>query len=147
MGKMLLVLATRNKGKVAEFREIFRGKLHIDDAVSSSAQQLAKNLKAKAILVASITGYTARIVSRYRPELPILATTNNAKVRHQLNLSWGVIPFVLPKCRTIEELIAKALIYIQKRKFIKRGDTIIVVAGFPLGKSGNVNWIKVQKIG
>jgi len=142
----IILRTEKSKFDDLEFRKIFKGKLHIDDAVSSSAEQLAKNLKAKAILVASITGYTARIVSRYRPELPILVTTNNEKVRHQLNLSWGIIPFVLPKCRTIEDLIDKALIYIQKKNFIKSKDTIIVVAGFPLGKSGNVNWIKIQQI-
>ncbi|MBN1325360.1 pyruvate kinase [Candidatus Falkowbacteria bacterium] len=142
----IILRTEKSKFDDLQFRKIFKGKLQIDDAVSSSAEQLAKNLKAKAILVASITGYTARIVSRYRPELPILVTTNNEKVRHQLNLSWGVIPFVLPKCRTIEELIAKAMVYTEKKKFVKRGDTLIVVAGFPLGKSGNVNWIKIQQI-
>jgi len=129
-----------------EFRKIFREKLHVDDAVSSSANLLAKNLCAKAILVASISGYTARIVSRYRPELPILVTTNNEKVRCQLNLSWGVVPFVLPNCRTIEDLVSKALLHIKKKKLVKAKDVVIIVAGFPLGKSGNVNWIKIQEI-
>ena len=129
-----------------ELRKVFKDKLHVDDAISSSANILAKNLKAKAILVASLTGYTARIISRYRPELPILVTTNNEKVRHQLNLSWGVIPFVLPKCQTIEDLVAKALIHIKNKKLVKSKDKIIIIAGFPLGKSGNVNWIKIQEI-
>lgn len=129
-----------------EFRALFKDRLHVDDAISSSANLLARNLKAKAILVASLTGYTGRIVSRYRPELPILVTTNNDKVRRQLNLNWGVIPFVLPQCQTIEELVEKALIYIEKKKFVKSQDRIIIIAGFPLGKSGNVNWIKVQEI-
>jgi pyruvate kinase len=129
-----------------EFRKIFKEKLHIDDAVSSSANLLAKDLKVKAILVASISGYTGRIVSRYRPELPILVTTNNEKVRRQLNLSWGVIPFVLPKCQTIEKLVRQALVHIKHKKYTKTGDKVIIIAGFPLGKSGNVNWIKIQEI-
>jgi pyruvate kinase len=136
----------RSKYDDLEFRKIFIGKLHVDDAVSSSANLLAKNLKARAILIASLTGYTARMVVRYRPELPILVTTNNEKVRRQLNLSWGIVPFVLPKCRTIEDLVAKALVYIKAKKFVKNKDKIIIIAGFPLGKSGNVNWIKIQEI-
>lgn len=136
----------RSKYDNLEFSQIFKGKLQIDDAVSSSADLLAKNLKAKAILIASITGNTARLIARYRPELPILVTTNNEKVRCQLNLSWGVVPFVLPKCRTIEDLAAKALVYIKNKKYVKAKDKIILVAGFPLGKSGNVNWIKIQEI-
>ncbi|MCX6739691.1 MAG: pyruvate kinase [Candidatus Parcubacteria bacterium] len=129
-----------------DFRKIFKEKLHIDDAVSSSANLLAKDLKVKAILVASITGYTGRIVSRYRPELPIFVTTNNEKVRRQLNLSWGVIPFVLPKCQTIESLVKQALVHIKTKNHVKTGDKVIIMAGFPLGKSGNVNWIKIQEI-
>jgi len=129
-----------------ELRKIFKEKLHVDDAISSSANLLAKDLKAKAILVASITGYTGRIISRYRPELPILVTTNNEKVRRQLNLSWGVVPFVLPKCKTIEDLIAKALLYIKQKKLIKIKDILIIIAGFPLGKSGNVNWIQIKEV-
>jgi pyruvate kinase len=129
-----------------QFRFMFKDKFHTDDAISSSANSLARNLKAKAILVASLTGYTGRIVSRYRPELPILVTTNNEKVRRQLNLSWGVVPFVLPKCQTIEDLVTKALIHIKNKKIVKSHDKIIIIAGFPLGRSGNVNWIKIQEI-
>jgi pyruvate kinase len=130
-----------------DITEIFKDKLHLKDAISNSANVLAKDLKAKAILVASMSGFTGRIVSRYRPELPILVITNNEKVRRQLNLSWGVIPFVLPKCKTIEELVSQALIYTKQKKYIKIGDEVIIFAGFPLGKSGVVNWIKIQTIG
>jgi pyruvate kinase len=146
MMSSIILDTEKSKYDDLEFRDIFKNKLQIDEAISLNAEQLAKELKAKAILVASITGNTARLVSRYRPELPILVTTNNEKVRRQLNLSWGVVPFVLSKCKTIDELIDKALIHIEKEKFVKRGDTIIVVAGFPFGKSGNINWIKIQKI-
>jgi pyruvate kinase len=138
--------AEASKYNDLDFRKLFKEKLHVDDAVSSSANLLAKDLEVRAILVASITGYTGRIVSRYRPELPILVTTNKEKVRRQLNLSWGVIPFVLPKCNTIEDLIHQALEHIKQKNYTKSGDKVIIIAGFPLGKSGNVNWIKIQEI-
>jgi pyruvate kinase len=124
----------------------FRHKIKLDDAVCYSATVLAKETKAKLILVASLSGYTARLISRYRPELPILVATNSAKVRNQLNLDWGVVPFVLPDCKSIEQLLALADKYIKVNKYVKAGDKIIVVAGQPLGKSGNVNWVKVQEI-
>lgn len=129
-----------------DLRKMFKDKLHVDDAISSSANLLAKDLKAKAILVASISGFTGRMVSRYRPELPVLVTTNDEKVRRQLNLSWGVVPFVLPKCKTIEQLVRQALVHIKDKKYVKTGDKVIIIAGFPLGKSGNVNWIEIQQI-
>lgn len=129
-----------------EFRKEISNILPVDDAISSSARLLASKVKSKLILVASITGYTARIVSRYRPELNILATTDSEKVRRQLNLSWGVIPFVLPACKTIEELVDRSIGYIKKKKFVKTGDNIIIIAGQPVGRSGNVNFVEIYKV-
>lgn len=142
----IAIRTEKSKYDDLQFRQALVHRLHIDDAISSSANLLAKNLRAQAILVASLTGYSARIVSRFRPELPILVTTNNEKVRRQLNLSWGVIPFVLPRCKTIEELIDQALVFIKKKRFVKSKDKVIIIAGYPLGKSGNLNWIEIQEI-
>ncbi len=128
------------------FRAQFKGKVKENEVISSGADLMAKDLKAKAVLVASLSGMTARSISRYRPELPILAATNNEKVRRQLNLSWGLVPYVLPKCRTIEELSDKAISYIKKKNWYKKGDKIIMIAGFPVGRSGTINWINVHEI-
>jgi len=128
------------------FRQQFQGKIKEDEAISSSADLMAKNLKAKAVLVASLSGTTAKMISRYRPELPILVATNNEKIRRQLNLSWGVVPFVLPKCKTVEELTNKALAYVKKKKWYKTKDKLIIIAGFPVGRSGTINWINIHEI-
>lgn len=127
-------------------RKIFKHKLKVSEAISSSAQLLAKDLKAQAILVTSLSGQTARYISSYRPELPIFVATNSDKVRRQLNLSWGIIPFVLSKCKTIEELTDKSLAYLKNHKLSKKGDKIIIIAGFPVGRSGTVNWINLHEI-
>ncbi len=128
----------------------FRGKIEkqspIDEAISSIATNLARKIYAKVILVASLTGNTARIVSRYRPELPILVTTNSECVRRQLNLSWGVIPFVLKKCRDIDELVDRSIEYIKKKRLLKKKDMMIIIAGQPVGKAGNVNWVKIHEV-
>jgi len=118
----------------------------IDTAISSAATILAESVKAKAILVASLSGYTGRIVSRFRPELPILVATDNLRVLHQLNLSWGVVPFLLPPCKSVEELVEKSIRYLKKTKYVKKGDNIIIVAGQPVGKSGNVNFVKIHQL-
>ena len=119
---------------------------NIDDAVSQVAKILSKTVEAKAILAASLSGYAGRIVARYRPELPILVTTDNIRVQQQLTLSWGVIPFVLPSCRSVEELVDRSLGYIKKNKFVAGGDKIIIVAGEPVGRSGNINLIEIKEI-
>lgn len=118
----------------------------IDEAVSKVANVLARTVEAKAILAASLSGYTGRIVCRYRPELPILVTTDNERVQRQLTLSWGAIPFVLPPCRSVEELVDRSLGYIKKNKFVKKGDKIIIIAGEPVGRSGNINLIEIKEV-
>ncbi|HDQ22786.1 MAG TPA: pyruvate kinase [Candidatus Uhrbacteria bacterium] len=142
----IVIRTEKSKYDDLDFIRVFKNKVKLDEAISSSANLLVKKIKPQAILVATITGHTGRIVSRYRPELPILISTNNEKVKRQLNLSWGVIPFLLPKCKTIEELTEKALAYIKLKKWVKSKDVVIIISGFPLGQSGNVNWIKIHEV-
>jgi len=118
----------------------------IDTAVSYSVCNLCRHVGAKAILVATISGYTARLVSRYRPEVPIVITAESEKVRRQLALSWGVIPYVLPKCKNVDELIVKAVACALRKRIVKRGDKIVIIGGQPVGKSGNVNLIKIHQV-
>ncbi len=117
-----------------------------DEAVSDVAKILAKDVGAKGILVASMTGDTGRLVSRHRPELPIYVTTDDARVQRQLNLSWGVVPFILPDCRTVEELVERSLGHLLEEKRIKKGERLIVVAGEPVGVSGRVNLVEVREV-
>ncbi len=119
---------------------------NIDDAVSQVAKILSKTVDAKIVLVASLSGYAGRIVARYRPELPILVATDNDRVQRQLTLSWGVVPFVLPPCRTVEELVDRSIGYIKKNKFVSSGDKIVIIAGEPVGRSGNVNLIEIKEL-
>jgi pyruvate kinase len=118
----------------------------IEDAIGNTANILARSIDAKAILVASLSGETGRMVSRFRPELPIFVAANNKRVERQLNLSWGVVPFVLPPCKTVEELLNRSISYIKKDKIIKKKDKIIIVAGEPVGKSGVVNLVEIKEI-
>jgi pyruvate kinase len=118
----------------------------IDEAVSRVANILARTVDAKAILAASLSGYSGRIVCRYRPELPILVTTDNERVERQLTLSWGVMPFLLPACHSVEELVDRSLGYIKKNKLVGAGEKIIIIAGEPVGRSGNINLVEIKQI-
>ncbi len=117
-----------------------------DEAVSQVAKILAKDVDAKGILVASMSGDTGRMVSRHRPELPIYVSTDDDRVQRQLNLSWGVVPFILPKCRSVEELVERSLGYLKDKKDIKKGELLIVVAGEPVGVSGRVNLVEIREV-
>ncbi|MFH1078368.1 MAG: pyruvate kinase [Patescibacteria group bacterium] len=118
----------------------------IDEAVSEVANILAHGVKAKVILVGSMSGDTARLISSYRPSLPIYAATSDERVRRQMDLSWGVVPFVLPPCSTVEELVERSIGALKKKRVVKKGDKIIVLAGDPVGTSGNVNLIEIRDI-
>ena len=121
-------------------------KKKVDEVVSEMSKILAERIGAKAILVASISGDTARLISRHRPELPIMVVTNLDRAKNQLILSWGVCPFILSTCKTIEELVERSISYLKKKKYMKKNDQIIVVAGDPVGKAGNVNLLEIREI-
>lgn len=121
-------------------------KQKIDDVISSLSRVLAEQVHAKVILAASISGETGRLISRYRPELSIAVATSVERTRHQLNLSWGVHPFILPPCRTIEELVERSIVALKEQGVVAPGDNIIVVAGEPVGQAGHVNLLEVREV-
>ena len=125
----------------------YRGKkIPIDTAISYAASTLARDVRSSAMLVATISGYTARMVSRHRPELPIIVVAESEKVRRQLALSWGVIPYVLPRCKSVDELINRSVNLALRKKVIKINDKVIVISGQPVGKTGNVNLVKIHEV-
>ncbi|MFH1291895.1 MAG: pyruvate kinase [bacterium] len=120
--------------------------VRVDTAISELTRVLAEELDVKLILAASISGETGRLISHVRPNLPILVGTTTDRVMRQLNISWGIRPFILKPCRSIEELVERAITYIKKQKIAKKEDLMIVVAGEPVGQAGNVNLVEVRKI-
>lgn len=117
-----------------------------ESAVSQVANILARSVGSKLILAASLSGDMGRIVSRHRPELPVVVAVAEERVRRQLNLSWGVVPFVLPQCEMVEELVDRSVGYLKNRKMVKDGDRLIVVAGEPVGISGGANLIEIRSV-
>jgi len=118
----------------------------VEEVISGLSKALAEKVGAKIILAASLSGETGRLISRHRPELPIVVATGSDRVKRQLNLSWGVMPFVLIPCRTIEELVERSVVYLKENKIIKKGEKLIVVAGEPVGEAGNVNLLEVREV-
>lgn len=115
-------------------------------AITELSRVLSDEVHAKLILAASISGETGRLLSHVRPELPILVATETTAVWRQLNFSWGVKPFVMLPCNSIEELVERSVLYIKQKKLAKLGDKIIVVAGEPVGTAGNVNLVEVREV-
>lgn len=126
--------------------EIHDTDMELDDVISEMARVLAEDVGARVILAASLSGETGRLISRYRPELPIAVTTSTERVRRQLNLSWGVLPFILDECKTVEELIERSMVVLKRENIVQKGDKIIVVAGEPVGHAGHVNLLEVRQV-
>lgn len=115
-------------------------------SVTHLSRVLAEEVNAKAILVASISGDTGRLISRMRPNAHIVVATTTERVQRQLNLSWGVKPFILHPCRSVEELVENAVSYIKKNRMIKKGDKVVVIAGEPVGEAGASNLLEVREV-
>lgn len=116
------------------------------EALSHSAATLAKDLNAKAIVVCTRTGGTARMVSRFRPNINIIGITTDIHAYRQLALSWGVLPRLTDEYASIDILFYFAKQIAKKSNLVKKGDTIVITGGTPNGKSGNSNLINVETI-
>jgi len=120
--------------------------LSVNDAITHTACQTAMDLKAKAILTATKSGHSAKMVSRYRPGCPIIALCPEERVRRQLAISWGVEPYLCDDVEDTDTLFAMCVYTALKEKAVKVGDTVVITAGVPIGKSGSTNLIKAQVI-
>ena len=118
----------------------------ISDAMTHTCCSTAKDLNASAILTATQSGYTARMLSRFRPQCPIIATTPVEKVYRQLSLSWGVYPFLSGNVGSTDALFAMCVSLAKGNGFVRPGDTVVITAGVPIGHSGSTNLIKAQVI-
>ena len=116
------------------------------EALSHSASTLANDLKAKAIVVCTRTGETARMVSRFRANINIIGLTTDIYAYRKLALSWGVYPVMADEYSSVDILFYFAKQSAVKSKLVKKGDIIVITGGTPNGKSGNSNLINVETI-
>ncbi len=116
----------------------------ITDAVSHTACMMAGDLDATSIVTVTKSGRTARMISKYRPQSPIIGGSLSAKVCRQLNLSWGVIPMLVDEKQEADELFAHALARGKEEGLLEEGDTVVLTAGVPLGIAGTTNLIKAD---
>ena len=116
------------------------------DAVSHSACAMATDLKAKFIIVNSLSGHTARMVSRFRCPVDIIGMTYSEGGWRKLNLSWGVIPILCGKFNSMEAMFQHDLSKVQEVFPLKTGDNLVLTGGVVNGSTGNTNLLKVEQI-
>lgn len=116
------------------------------DAVSHAACSMALSIGAKAITVCSMSGKSARMVSRFRPDIDIIGLTTSVKAWRKLGLSWGVIPALCEEFNSVEVMFYAAAKTTAEKLELQKGDKVIVVGGTISGKIGSTNSIRLETI-
>ena len=119
----------------------------VTDAISNACRQTAVRLGAAAILTSTQSGHTARMVSKYRPGMPIIAVTPTPAVQRKLLLTWGVEPILGRETDDTDEMIYESITSALDAKLIRNGDMVVITAGVPVGVPGTTNLLKVHVVG
>jgi len=117
-----------------------------DELISYNACHTAFMLNAVAIIAPTQSGSTARRISKYRPQMPILALTSSARVRNQLLLCWGVQSYQIAELSSVNEFFAEATVLAKELGLAKPGDLVVITGGIPLGIAGSTNLLKVEEV-
>ncbi|MEG0297086.1 MAG: pyruvate kinase [Clostridium sp.] len=116
------------------------------DAISYSACRTSNVLHAKAIVAATKSGSTARLISKYRPRSPIIAITPHECIRRSLNLNFGIFPELCEMFNTTDKIIEESKKAVKELSFANEGDDIIIAAGMPTTQTGGTNMLKIEKL-
>ena len=149
--KMMNVIALKTESAL-DHETLFKNRtksisMTITEAISQSVTHTAANLEVSAIITPTQSGHSARMISKYRPETPIIAITFSEYVFRQLSLVWGVHPVYSTEVSTTDELLDTAVNKGLKTGLFQRGSKVIITAGVPVGVSGTTNLMKVHVIG
>jgi pyruvate kinase len=125
----------------------YQMEISVTNAISHATCTTAMDLSAAAIVTVTQSGRTARMISRFRPACPIIATTTSEQVQRQLNMSWGVKPFLVKEAQSTDEMFDMGAEIARKSGIVQNGDIIAITAGVPVGISGTTNILKVQTVG
>ena len=123
------------------------GKISVSDATAHAACLTARDVNAAAIVTVSESGTTARLLSKYRPQQPIIACVMKEQVQRQLSLSWGITPLMMSLAHSTDELIEMSTALAKENGYLHNGELAVVTAGVPVGVSGTTNMIKIHMVG
>ena len=132
------------RGRTMDFNP---GKISVSDATAHAACLTARDVNAAAIVTVSESGTTARLLSKYRPQQPIIACVMREQVQRQLALSWGITPLMMPLAHSTDELIEMSTSLAKENGYLHNGELAVVTAGVPVGVSGTTNMIKIHMVG
>lgn len=150
------VQAAQAMARIAEYTERFMEQEHVNrlplhdqgqtvtNAIGESTVRLAREVQARLIITLTSSGYSARMVARHRPDVPILAVTQTETVRRRMALVWGVQSICLPEHSDIEQLVQESLARARDLGLAAAGDRVVITAGLPAGITGTTNMVQVR---
>lgn len=135
-----------------DYEGIFRRKglhdrIHSADAISHASVQIAHEIDADAILTITESGFTARMIAKYKPQSKVVAVSRVPESVRAMQLYWGVEPILGPYSANTDEMIELSLKCALLHNVIKDGASVVITAGVPIGKPGSTNLIKVVNVG
>ena len=142
-------IAQRTELDIDYINRFQRQEMHgvdVTNAISHATCTTAMDLKAAAIITVTMSGFTAEMIARYKPNCPIIACSVDERVCRQVNMLWGVRPLLIDKKETAEELFKEGVRKAMEAGYVKKGDTVVITAGVPLGISGKTNMIRVVEV-
>jgi len=150
--RMMSKIATHTEGsldygKILDEKARFDTGQSITGAVGQATCDIAHDLSCTAILTASATGRTARVVSRYRPRAPIICATNRLETYQRLALVWGVQPVLVEIADDSDSMMQASIDAAGQTGLVKNDDVVVLTGGVPVGRPGSTNFIKIHRIG
>ncbi len=130
-----------------ENHSVDRNRLYFPEAIAEAASRAAGELSAKCILAFTMTGLTARLISKFRPSVPIIAVSPNGPVVRRMSLYRGVVPFQVKKSRSTDRMIEAVDQFVLERQFAEAGDVVVLVAGHPIAARSETNFLKLHRVG
>ncbi len=118
----------------------------ITSSICHATCHVASELNVKAIITVTMSGFTSAMIARYKPQCPIIGCTTGRLVWRQMNLQWGVKPLLIAEESIAEDLFREAIAAAEDAGYVKKGDTVVLTAGVPLGVSGNTNMLRVVEV-
>jgi pyruvate kinase len=145
---MMARIIEEAEDSITEFpRPSMQEQLKVAETVAELVCHASRELHMKLIAVFTHSGFTARLVSRYRPLVPIVAFSPEAETRRRMALIWGVMPRSIPNVKKVDGLAAIAEKRLLEERLVRQGDVVGIVAGTPMGIRGTTNFMKFHVIG
>jgi len=117
------------------------------DALAGAANYAAEQLDAKYLVVFTQTGFAARLMSKFRPKVPIIALTPSSWVARRMNVMWGVQPFVLREAGEFhEQIVDRVDDFLLSKDIVREGDRLVILMGSPIYQRAKTNLLRVHRV-